>query len=47
LFNVVAYSLKKSLGFVAYSAKKVPFFKVFFNAVANSAKDFLALLPAE
>jgi hypothetical protein len=47
LLSVVAYSVKKSLGFVAYSAKKVPFLKVFFNAVAYSAKDFLALLPRE
>jgi hypothetical protein len=30
---------------VAYTAKKMQFLKVFFNAVAYSAYDFLALSP--
>jgi hypothetical protein len=42
-FIIGAYSVKRFFGVVAYSAKKRPFFKVFFNAVAYSTKDFLAL----
>jgi hypothetical protein len=44
LFKISFFQFKnRFFGVVAYSAKKMPVVKVFLNAEAYSAKDFLAL----